>query len=479
MEKIDHRLVQGDRDQPVSSVEIDSRLIGANGLFIAIKGTASDGHDFIGKAIGQGARTIVFQVPPTVLQTGITYIQVENSREAAGRIAAEFFNHPSRKLALIGVTGTNGKTSLVQMSHRLFMSLGYKAGMLSTIENKIGQEVLPAALTTPDAISLQKMLAQMVVEECQYAFMEVSSHALDQHRVAGCEFKVAVFTNITHDHLDYHGTFDLYIKAKKLLFDHLSPDSAALINLDDRHATVMVQNCAANILTYALRKAADYKGKILENSADGLHLVLDGTEIHSQLVGSFNASNLLAVYAIARIMGQEKMDVLQHLSKVAAPAGRMEAIKNPSGSQVAFVDYAHTPDALENVLQTIHEIKKSGQRVITVVGCGGNRDALKRPVMAKIASQFSDQVILTSDNPRFEDPEQIIREMEAGIPQDRRQKALSITNRREAIKTAIALAGEGAIILVAGKGHETYQEIRGVKNPFDDRKILMEYFSYQ
>ncbi|MCB0670266.1 MAG: UDP-N-acetylmuramoyl-L-alanyl-D-glutamate--2,6-diaminopimelate ligase [Saprospiraceae bacterium] len=473
---LNYQLIKGDLSQLVSTVEIDSRLMKDKGVFIAIKGLAADGHDYIEKAIGLGATAIIFEVRPEVLQDHVTYVQVENSRAVTGLIASRFFDQPSEKLALIGVTGTNGKTSVVQMSHRLFSRLGYKSGMLSTIENKIGDEILPASLTTPDAVSLQKMLAKMVAEKCEYAFMEVSSHALDQFRVNGCHFKIAVFTNITHDHLDYHGSFSQYIKAKKLFFDGLAPDSFALINLDDRNAEVMVQNCAATVVSYALKKASAYKGKILDNTSQGLHLVIDGVEVHSQIVGSFNASNLLAVYAIARIAGQEKIDVLTNISSLSSPPGRMEAIKNPKRNVVAFVDYAHTPDALQNVLQTINEIKNNDQEVITVIGCGGNRDALKRPVMAKIASQFSDRVILTSDNPRFEDPDQIIREMEAGIPDEGRKSTLSITNRREAIKVACALAAEGAIILVAGKGHENYQEIKGVRNAFDDREILREYF---
>lgn len=458
-------------------MEIDSRQLVKNGLFIAIKGTGTDGHEYINQAIDKGAIAVVLQNIPGQLVENITYIQVDDSRYSAGLIASAFYDHPSQKLDLIGVTGTNGKTSLVQMSHRLFNDLGHRVGMLSTIENKIGDSVLPATLTTPDAVSLHRMLARMVAEKCTYAFMEVSSHALDQQRTSGCQFKIGIFTNITHDHLDYHGTFDNYLNAKKSFFDHLGKESVALINIDDRHGSVMVQNTHAEVQTYALRKAATYKGKILDNSAEGLHLQVDGTEIHSQLVGAFNASNLLAVYAIARITGHEKMDVLQKLSTISAPPGRMEVIKNPAKNITGFVDYAHTPDALKNVLETINEIKRGKQNVITVIGCGGNRDALKRPVMARIAVQYSDRVILTSDNPRFEDPEAIIREMEAGIPQDLRNKVLSITSRKEAIKVASALAPEDAIILIAGKGHETYQEVKGVRTPFDDRAVLQDCFT--
>ncbi|MBK8504258.1 MAG: UDP-N-acetylmuramoyl-L-alanyl-D-glutamate--2,6-diaminopimelate ligase [Saprospiraceae bacterium] len=477
LDQIDHQLVTGDYLRLISGVEIDSRLIKEQGLFIAIEGTVSDGHEFIGSALANGATAIICNRLPGELVDGITYIMVENTRMVVGFLAANFYDHPSKKLKLVGVTGTNGKTSFVQLAQRLFSLLGHKSGMLSTIENKIDRQVLSASLTTPDAISLQKILAEMVRSECTHVFMEVSSHALDQGRVSGCHFQAAVFTNLTHDHLDYHGTFDHYIKSKKLFFDRLENDAHALINIDDRHGQVMVQNTQAKVHTYALRKAASFKGKIIDNSAHGLHLQIDGTEMHSALVGAFNASNLLAVYAVARILGQDKLDVLQNLSGLAAPAGRMEVVRDQSRQVTAFVDYAHTPDALKNVLETIVEIKQRGQQVVTVVGCGGNRDALKRPVMAKLAVQYSDRVILTSDNPRFEDPEQIIKDMENGIPSGEMYKVLSITNRREAIKVAIAIIDEGGIILVAGKGHENYQDIQGIKKPFDDREVLKECFT--
>lgn len=469
--------MQGDYSPMIRGIAIDSREINSNYLFIAIKGVAQDGHQFIEKAIEFGATVIVGTELPKELPVNISLVKVADTRTLAGEIAANFYDHPSRKLSLVGVTGTNGKTSIVQLSHKLFSSLGHKTGMLSTIENKIENRILPSTLTTPDAVSLQRMLAEMVTARCGYAFMEVSSHALDQGRVQGCHFSVAVFTNITHDHLDYHGTFDQYIKTKKRFFDSLGSEAHALINIDDNRGRVMVQNTHATVHTYALQKAAHFKGKVIANTSEGLQLQVDGTELHSQLVGAFNASNLLAVYAIARLLEQEKLAVLQTVSGLPAPAGRMEVIRDSNRGITAFVDYAHTPDALKNVLETIQEIKRKGQEVITVVGCGGNRDALKRPVMAALAVQYSDKVILTSDNPRFEDPEQIIREMEEGIPPAKKHEVLSITNRKEAIKVASAMVKNGGIILVAGKGHENYQDIQGEKKPFDDRQILQDCFN--
>ncbi|MCL4113155.1 UNVERIFIED_CONTAM: hypothetical protein GTU68_065791 [Idotea baltica] len=413
---------------------------------------------------------------PIELHPKLTYILVGDTHEVAGQLAANFYDHPSRKLKLVGVTGTNGKTSIVQLSHRLFSALDIKTGMLSTIENKIGNVVLPSSLTTPDAITLQRLLAKMVEEHCQCAFMEVSSHALDQGRVLGVTFSVAVFSNITHDHLDYHGTFDHYIKAKKQLFDSLGKESQALINIDDRRAMVMTQNTKAFVSTYALQKAANFKGRVLDNSSSGLHMFIDGVEVFCHLVGAFNASNLMAVYGIARLIGLEQGEVLKYLSNLRPPSGRMEVVYDKTRDITAFVDYAHTPDALQNVLETISEIKRKGQQVITVVGCGGNRDATKRPMMTEIAARYSDQVILTSDNPRFEDPYEIIKEMQVGIPAHKKHDILSIVNRREAIRIASSMIHQGGIILVAGKGHEDYQEIEGKKHPFDDKLVLRECF---
>jgi len=475
-DQVKHELIQGSYETLISSIEIDSRRLQKESLFIAIKGVLQDGHKYIDNAIVSGATCIVCTDLPEELHPKLTYIRVGDTHEVAGQLAANFYDHPSTKLRLVGVTGTNGKTSIVQLSHRLFSALGIKTGMLSTIENRIGDVVLPASLTTPDPITLQRLLAEMVDQDCEFAFMEVSSHALDQGRVRGVLFSVAVFTNITHDHLDYHGTFDQYIKAKKVLFDSLAKESYALVNIDDRRGSVMTQNTKAVIQTYALQKAANYKGRVLDNSATGLHMLIDGVELFCHLVGAFNASNLLAVYGIARLLGREQSEVLQYLSSLRPPAGRMEMVYDKERDITAFVDYAHTPDALKNVLETISEIKRKGQQVITVVGCGGNRDATKRPMMTEIAARFSDQVILTSDNPRFEDPYEIIKEMQVGIPENKKHDILSIVNRREAIRVASSMIHHGGIILVAGKGHEDYQEIDGVKHPFDDRLVLKESF---
>ena len=477
LDQIPHTLSGGDYDQVVSGISIDSRLIKPDDLFIAIAGNAADGHEYIDAAIENGATAILCNKGrDIVLSVPATLIKVEDTRKAAGLLAANFYDWPSKKLNLVGVTGTNGKTSIVQLAHRVFNALGEKSGMLSTVENKIGDEKHPSSLTTPDPISLQKILASMVEQHCSHAFMEVSSHAIVQYRISGCHFKVGVFTNITHDHLDYHGTFDAYITAKKQFFDGLPATAHALINLDDRHGKVMIQNSQAKVSSYALKKAADFKGKIQDNSAQGMQLIIDGVELYSQLVGAFNASNLLATYAIGRILGQDKLDVLQKISALPSPPGRMEVVRDPKKQVTAFVDYAHTPDALKNVLETIWEIKRPGQEVITVVGCGGDRDVAKRPVMTRIAARFSDKVILTSDNPRSESPEAIIKDMEAGIPRDKAHRIMSIVNRREAIKVATNLIGERGILLIAGKGHETYQEINGERHPFDDRTILRECF---
>ena len=465
--------VIGSTDISVASVSFDSRKAEKGTLFVAIKGTQSDGHKFIEQVVAAGAASIVCEILPKQKDPNITYIKVKDSEAALGIIASNFYDNPSEKLKLVGITGTNGKTTTATLLHNLFLSLGFNAGLISTVVYKIGKDELSATHTTPDAIQLSKLMKQMVDAGCKYCFMEVSSHAVVQKRISGLRFSGAVFTNITHDHLDYHKTFDEYIKAKKKFFDDLGIDAFALVNKDDVNGLTMVQNTEAVKKTYALRSAADFKCKIMESQFSGLLLNMDGTEMWSKLIGPFNASNMLAVYATAMLLGQEKLKVLTALSTLSAVDGRFQQVKNPSGI-VGIVDYAHTPDALLNVLRTIREIRTSDERIVTVIGCGGDRDSLKRPVMARIACEESDKVILTSDNPRSEDPEEIIRQMQQGVEKIHQKKVLSITDRREAIKTACSLATAGDVILVAGKGHEKYQEIKGVKHPFDDVKILTE-----
>lgn len=442
---------------------------------MAVKGTQVDGHRFIKKAIAQGAATIVAEVLPEDLPENIAFLKVENSAEALGQLASNFYDRPSEKLKLVGVTGTNGKTTTATLMYDLFTALGYKVGLLSTIQNVIAGKIIPATHTTPDAIALNALLADMVAQGCDYAFMEASSHAIHQRRVAGLHFSGAVFTNISHDHLDYHETFQAYIEAKKQLFDDLPKGSFALVNVDDKRGEVMLQNTKAKKYRYGLKRLADFKAKIIENSLLGLHLKLDNEEFHGRLIGEFNAYNLLTVYAVARLLDQDKTEVLTALSGLKAAEGRFDYLYNEQRKVIGIVDYAHTPDALEKVLTTIHDLKQSGQ-IITVVGCGGDRDKAKRPEMARIACKWSDQVILTSDNPRSEPPEQIIKEMEVGVPLEAVRKVLSITDRKQAIKTACRLAQTNDIILIAGKGHEKYQEINGIKHPFDDKQILKEEF---
>ncbi len=444
--------------------------------FFAIKGTLHDGHDFIETAVAQGVSVVFCEKLPQNGPENVTFVQVPSVAEAMGLVAAEFYGNPSRKLKLVGVTGTNGKTTCVTLLHKLYRDLGYNAGLLSTVQNQINETVIPASHTTPDAITLQGLLAQMVKAGCTHAFMEVSSHALVQHRVTGVQFTGAVFTNITHDHLDYHGTFDEYIRAKKLFFDHLSRKAFALVNADDKRSMVMLQNTKAAKYTYALRKEADFKARLLDNSIQGLQLELEGQEVWFRLIGTFNAYNLLAVYGAATLLGEDPKEVLASLSNLTSAAGRFDYVVSP-GQITGIVDYAHTPDALENVLQTIQQIRKPEQKVITIVGCGGNRDAAKRPVMADIAAKMSDRVILTSDNPRDEDPQEILNQMQAGVKSTDLKKAISVVDRREAIKTAVLLAEADDIILVAGKGHETYQEVKGVRSPFDDKQVLQESFA--
>ncbi len=459
----------------IQFVTFDSRQANENTLFVAIKGVANDGHDYIEKAIAQGCRHIVLEYGFEQLPKNVSYIQVENSAKALGFIASNYYGNPSEKLKLIGVTGTNGKTTTMTLCYELFKELGYHVGLLSTVVNKIGDTDIPATHTTPNPIELNGLLARMVEEGCDYCFMEVSSHAIDQQRIAGLDFDIAGFTNITHDHLDYHKTFKAYIDAKKLFFDTLKSDAKAITNVDDKNGMVMLQNTKATKYTYGLKSVADYKAKIIESQFSGLVLNLDGIEFWSQLIGKFNAYNLLLVYTIAVLLDQDKLEVLTALSKLRSVEGRFQYVVSKD-HVTAIIDYAHTPDALENVLKTIADIRTKNERVITVVGCGGDRDKTKRPEMAAIACDLSDQVILTSDNPRSEDPNMIIADMQAGVEPQNFRKVLSIVDRYQAIKTACTMAQPNDILLIAGKGHEKYQEIKGVKHDFDDMKIVKELF---
>ncbi len=470
--KLKAQSVHGSLDRTIKNIIFDSRKVESNSLFVAVKGLQSDGHRFIESAIEKGAGTIVCETLPEKLDPRVTFIQVDDSAEALGLLATAYYDFPSKKIKLIGITGTNGKTTTVTLLYKLFTALGYKVGLISTVENKIGNKVLPTKFTTPDAVSLNALINEMVEAGCEYAFMEVSSHAISQHRIAGVHFAGAVFTNLTHDHLDYHKTFKEYLLAKKRFFDNLSKDSFALVNVDDKNGRVMVQNTKAQIKTYGLRRMADFKARILDNSLSGLHLYLNDTELYSRLIGEFNAYNLLSVYAVATLLGASDNESLPAISNLETAEGRFDYLQSKDGSITAIVDYAHTPDALEKVLSTIDHLRTRQGKVITVVGCGGDRDKTKRPLMAATACKYSDQVILTSDNPRTEDPETIIREMEAGIPADASRKVLSITNRLQAIKTACRMALKGDIILVAGKGHEKYQEINGVRHDFDDKAVI-------
>ena len=461
----------------VSSIQFDSRQVNEGDLFVAVRGTQTDGHRYIGTAAERGAALIVCEELPELISKETSYLQVKNSAEALGRMAANYYDRPSEQLTLIGVTGTNGKTTTTTLLFDLFSDLGYKCGLLSTVENRIGQKVLPSTHTTPDAVAMNELLRGMVDSGCDYCFMEVSSHAVHQHRITGLHFAGGVFTNITHDHLDYHGTFRAYIEAKRMFFDNLPTSSFALVNADDRNGTVMTQQTTARRLSFALRRPADYKGKILDNSPSGLHLVINEREFFARLIGAFNAYNLLAAYGVAVELGMDETEVLTALSQIRPAAGRFEQVTDTSGRQLSgIVDYAHTPDALEKVIQTANATRPGQARLITVVGCGGDRDRTKRPKMAKVAASGSDQVILTSDNPRTEDPNLILREMEAGIPAELQRRVLTIADRAQAIRTAVRLAQPGDLILVAGKGHETYQEIAGVRHPFDDREELRKAF---
>jgi UDP-N-acetylmuramoyl-L-alanyl-D-glutamate--2,6-diaminopimelate ligase len=462
----------GDMDREVSGVVFDSRKVGTSSVFVAITGTQVDGHEFIATALEKGATVIVCEKLPEMIMEGVTYVQVINSAKALGIIASNFYDNPSEKIKVVGVTGTNGKTTTVTLLHQLFVAMGYSTGLLSTVENKINEQIIPATHTTPDAVNVQVLLRQMVDQGCTHCFMEVSSHAIVQERIAGLKLTGAVFTNITHDHLDYHGTFDEYIKAKKKLFDELPKDAFALVNGDDRRGSVMLQNSKATHHTFALKSSADFKAKIISNTLEGLELDINNKLIWFRMIGAFNAYNLLGALGVAVLLGEEEDEVLRALSAIRGAKGRFDRIS--IGGIIAIVDYAHTPDALENVLKTINGVRTGNEQLITVVGCGGNRDKTKRPIMAKLAVSESNKVILTSDNPRFEDPMEILREMQAGVGPSEIRKTLTIEDRREAIKTAVMLSQKGDIILIAGKGHEDYQEIKGVKHHFDDAEVVTE-----
>ena len=467
--------VSGSTDVNIVDVCFDSRTVREGSLFIAIRGTQVDGHDFMHTVVEKGAVAIVCEELPETLLTGITYVKVSNSALALAQIAANYYDNPSEKLKLVGVTGTNGKTTTVTLLFNLFRGLGYSVGLLSTVKNQINEQVIPATHTTPDPIQLNVMLAAMVADGCEYAFMEVSSHAVVQKRIAGVVFAGGIFTNITHDHLDYHKTFENYLKAKKEFFDTLPADAFALTNLDDKNGSVVLQNTKAKKYTYGIKSIGDFKCKVIENHFSGLLLNMNSHEVLCRLVGSFNAYNLTAAFGAAVLLGKDKIEVLTMLSTLSPVEGRFDFVTS-SSQIIGVVDYAHTPDALQNVLDTIRDVNNGHGQIITVVGCGGDRDAEKRPIMAKIACEKSNKVILTSDNPRSEDPEKIIKQMEKGIPMADLRKSLSITDRREAIKAAVSFAKPGDVILVAGKGHEKYQEIKGVRTPFDDKNILLELF---
>ncbi|MFI5186606.1 MAG: UDP-N-acetylmuramoyl-L-alanyl-D-glutamate--2,6-diaminopimelate ligase [Chitinophagales bacterium] len=474
--KVNIRSVIGSTDIEIEDVLIDSRKIKPGSLFIAIKGVAVDGHEFIGKAIEKGAIAIVCEEISSVIKEGIAYVQVENSAAATGYIAHNFFEQPSEKMKLVGVTGTNGKTTIVTLLYKLFTSLGYKSGLLSTVENHIGDTMIPATHTTPDAVRLNALLKEMADEGCTHVFMEASSHAIHQHRITGLQFAGGIFSNITHDHLDYHKSFDEYIRVKKSFFDSLSSSAFAVSNADDKRGMVMLQNTNAGKYYYSLKTVADFKGKILDNSLTGLVMTVNDQEVHFRLIGEFNAYNLLAVYGTALCLGEDKQEVLRNLSILTGAEGRFDYMVSTKDRVIVIVDYAHTPDALLNVLATIKKLKKGFEKIITVVGCGGDRDKTKRPIMAEVACEHSDKVIFTSDNPRSEDPAGIIKDMETGLNATAKRKYISIVDRKEAIKTAISFANIEDIVLVAGKGHEKYQDIKGVKNHFDDKEVVREMF---
>ncbi len=459
----------GDLTLEITGIQFDSRIVGKGNLFVATRGTAVDGHSFIPMAIEKGATAVLCEEIPTETAENITYIKVKDSSDALGLAASSWFDFPSEKLTLVGITGTNGKTTTATLLYKLFRELGYKVGLLSTVQNYINDEVIEATHTTPDALALNELLVKMVDAGCDYAFMEVSSHAVEQRRIAGLEFDGAVFTNLTRDHIDYHETFENYLKAKKRFFDELGKEAFALTNADDKNGMVMLQNTKAEKHSYSTRGMADFKTKILEDGFDGMLLEMNGMEVHVPFIGNFNAYNLTAVFGTAILLGQDELEVLRIISSLKSVSGRFETIYAPAGF-TAIVDYAHTPDALENVISTINEILQGNGKLITVVGCGGNRDKGKRPMMAQEAVNGSWKAILTSDNPRDEEPMDILNDMLAGLDADQKAKSLTIVDRREAIKTACALAQKGDVVLIAGKGHENYQIIKGVKSHFDDKE---------
>jgi len=474
--KVRIRTVHGKLNVDVKDLQLDSRKVGKGSVFIAVKGTHADGHQFIEAVTAINPVAVICELLPDVLKAGITYVQVEDSAAAAGLLAHNFFGQPSEKMKLVGVTGTNGKTTIATLLYKLFTSLGHTCGMLSTVQNHIGSKVLPATHTTPDPISLNHLLHEMLEAGCTHVFMETSSHAIQQHRIEGLYYTGGIFSNITHDHLDYHKTFDEYIRVKKSFFDGLASSAFALTNADDKRGEVMLQNTAATRYSYSLKTTADFKGKILENNLTGLVMLVNEQEVHFRLIGEFNAYNLLAVYGAAVCLGEEKAEILRNLSVLSGAEGRFDYMISPKEKIVGIVDYAHTPDALENVLSTLRKLRRNDERIITVVGCGGDRDKTKRPIMGEVACQLSDRVVFTSDNPRSEEADAILKDMETGLNTAARKKFVSISDRKEAIKTAVSLSQSADIVLVAGKGHEKYQEIKGVKYPFDDKAVLREIF---
>lgn len=474
--KVNILSIIGNPDIEIKSLQTDSRKITPGTCFFAIKGTLTDGHDFIETAISKGAVAIVCEVLPADISNDVVYISVQNTSLALGIMSHRFFGNPSANMKIVGVTGTNGKTTIATLLWQLFTKLGYQCGLISTVQNQIGEKIIPATHTTPDALQLNALLAEMQAQQCAYVFMECSSHAIHQHRISGIEFTAAIFSNITHDHLDYHKTFDEYIRVKKSWFDDLPVTSFAVSNADDKRGKVMLQNTAAKKYYYSLKTLADVKGKILDNDFSGLHMTINDLDVHFKLIGEFNAYNILAVYAVAIGLGEDKFKVLEVLSSLNGAPGRFDYITSKKEKVIGIVDYAHTPDALVNVLVTIKNLRKNDSKIITVVGCGGDRDKAKRPIMTEAACQYSDKVILTSDNPRSEDPASIIKDMEAGINVVSKKKCISIIDRAEAIKTAVNLSSKEDIVLVAGKGHENYQEIKGERTLFDDKKVLTEMF---
>lgn len=476
MKAVDAIEVKGSLDGEIAGIAIDSRKVVPGGLFVAMRGTQTDGHAYIAAAEEAGARIVVCEQLPGQQSAQVTYVTVKDSEEAAGRMATTFYGNPTERMQLVGVTGTNGKTTIATLLYRLFRRLGYKAGLLSTVCNYVDDRAVPAQQTTPDPITLNRLLGEMADCGCQYAFMEVSSHAIDQRRISGLRFAGAIFTNLTRDHLDYHGTVENYLKAKKRLFDDMPREAFCLTNADDKNGLVMTQNTQARrVATYSVRGLADFRARILESHFDGMLLEVDGREMAVHFCGRFNASNLLAVTGAAVLLGQKEEEVLQALSALHPVAGRFEAISSPQGGWTAIVDYAHTPDALVNVLTAIHDVLQGRGRVLTVVGAGGNRDKGKRPLMAREAVRQSDRLIITSDNPRYEEPQDIMDDMLAGLDEEQRRRTICMADRREAIRTACLMAGRGDVILVAGKGHEDYQEVRGVKHHLDDREEVRRW----